>query len=79
MDETRVRKAKFLEFYTKACPIGLSRENIKSEWRAIGLYPKNVDKPLCSRWVVTSLIVVVYAHRVHHHQSQKLGIKVVFN
>jgi hypothetical protein len=42
-----------LEFYAKARQIGLSKINIESGWRATRLYPKNVNKPLCSRWVVT--------------------------
>jgi hypothetical protein len=52
-DATRIGKAKFLEFYTKARQISLSKINIESGWRATRLYPKNVNKPLCSRWVVT--------------------------
>ena len=51
-DETRIEKARFLEFYSKARQIGLSKVNIQSGWRATGLYPKNVHKLLCSRWVV---------------------------
>ena len=51
-DETRIGKARFLEFYSKARQIGLSKVNIQSGWRATGLYPKNVHKPLGSRWVV---------------------------
>jgi hypothetical protein len=53
-DATRIGKANFLEFYVKARQIGLSKKNIESGWRATGLYPKNVNKPLCSCWVVTS-------------------------
>ena len=52
-DTTRIGKANFLEFYAKARQIGLSKKNIESGWRATGLYPKNVNKPLCSRWVIT--------------------------
>jgi hypothetical protein len=52
MDETRIGKARFLEFYSKVRQIGLSKMNIQSGWRATGLYPKNVHKPLCSCWVV---------------------------
>jgi hypothetical protein len=52
-DETKIGKAKFLEFYSKARQIGLNKTNIQSGWRATGLYPKNVNKPLRSRWVVT--------------------------
>jgi hypothetical protein len=51
-DETRVGKARFLEFYTQARQIGLSKANIQSGWKATGLYPRNIDKPLGSRWVV---------------------------
>ena len=47
-DETKIGKAKFLEFYFKACQIGLNKTNIQSRWRATGLYPKNVNKPLRS-------------------------------
>ena len=52
-DATRIGKANFLEFYVKARQIGLSKKNIESRWRATGLYPKNVNKLLYSRWVVT--------------------------
>jgi hypothetical protein len=51
-DETRVGKARFLKFYANARQIGLSKANIQSGWRATGLYPRNVNKPLRSRWVV---------------------------
>jgi hypothetical protein len=51
-DETRVGKAKFLEFYTKVHQIGLSKANIQSGWKATRLYPRNIDKPLHSCWVV---------------------------
>ena len=51
-DSTKVGKARFLEFYAKAREIGLREENIRSGWKATGLYPKNVAKPLKSRWVV---------------------------
>jgi hypothetical protein len=52
INETRVGKARFLEFYANVRQIGLSKANIQSRWRAIGLYPKNVNKPLRSCWVV---------------------------
>ncbi len=48
-DTTKVGKANFLEFYAKAREIGLREENIRSGWKATGLYPKNVAKPLNSR------------------------------
>ena len=51
-DTTKIRKANFLEFYAKAREIGLREENIRSRWKATGLYPKSVAKPLSSRWVV---------------------------
>jgi 4-hydroxybenzoate polyprenyltransferase len=51
-DTTKVGKANFLEFYAKAREIGLREENVRSGWKATGLYPKNVAKPLKSRWVV---------------------------
>jgi hypothetical protein len=47
-DETQVGKARFLEFYTQARQIGLSKANIQSGWKATGLYPRNIDKPLGS-------------------------------
>ena len=50
-DTTRIRKANFLEFYAKAREIGLREENVRSGWKATGLYPKSVAKPLRSRWV----------------------------
>jgi len=36
-DTTRLRKAKFLEFYAKARETGLRESNICSGWKAIGL------------------------------------------
>ena len=51
-DTTKIRKANFLEFYAKAREIGFREENIRAGWKATGLYPKNVTKPLNSRWVV---------------------------
>ncbi|RKK11092.1 hypothetical protein BFJ65_g15084 [Fusarium oxysporum f. sp. cepae] len=51
---TVVGKANFLEFYAKAREIGLRKENVQSGWKATGLYPKSVAKPLNSRWVVVA-------------------------
>jgi hypothetical protein len=51
-DTTRIGKASFLNFYAKAREIGLREENIRSGWKATGLYPKSITKPLRSRWVV---------------------------
>jgi hypothetical protein len=51
-DTTKVGKANFLEFYAKAREIGLREENVRSGWKATGLYPKSVAKPLNSRWVI---------------------------
>ena len=36
----------------KAREISLREENVRSRWKAIGLYPKSVAKPLSSRWVI---------------------------
>jgi hypothetical protein len=54
-DKTRIGKARFLEFYSKAHQIGLSKMNIQLGWRATGLYPKNVHKLLRSRCVVVPI------------------------
>jgi 4-hydroxybenzoate polyprenyltransferase len=51
-DKTKLGKAKFLEFYAEARKIGLREQCVRSGWRATGLYPKSVNKPLGSRWVV---------------------------
>ncbi|CAG5137170.1 uncharacterized protein ALTATR162_LOCUS46 [Alternaria atra] len=51
-DKTKLGKAKFLSFYAEARKIGLREQCIQSGWKATGLYPKNVRKPLGSRWVV---------------------------
>ena len=51
-DATKLGKAKFLEFYAEARKIGLREQCVRSGWKATGLYPKNVRKPLDSCWVV---------------------------
>ena len=51
-DATKLEKAKFLEFYAEARKIGLREQCIRSGWKATGLYPKNIKKPLGSCWVV---------------------------
>ena len=48
-DKSKLGKAKFLEFYAEARKIGLREQCIRSGWKATGLYPKNVRKPLGSR------------------------------
>ena len=53
-DMTKVGKANFLDFYAKAREVGLRDANIQSGWKATGLYPKNITKPLSSQWVVLS-------------------------
>jgi hypothetical protein len=55
-DSDRIGKARFLEFYAQARERGLRKKNIQSGWRATGLYPKNRQKPLASRWVVVPLV-----------------------
>ena len=50
-DETKIGKAEFLQFYSEARKIGLREQCIRSGWKATGLYPKNVRKPLGSRWM----------------------------
>ena len=54
IDTTKISKANFLEFYTKAREIGLREENVRSGWKATGLYSKSVAKPLMSRQVTES-------------------------
>ena len=51
-DTTRVGKAAFLEFYAEARKTGLRASNIRAGWKATGLWPKSIYKPLQSRWVV---------------------------
>lgn len=51
-DTTKIGKAKFLEFYAEARKISLREQCVRAGWKATGLYPKNVNKPLGSRWVV---------------------------
>lgn len=58
-DSTKVGKANFLEFYAKAREIGLRQENIRSGWKATGLYPKNIAKPLKLRWVVIPIQPII--------------------
>ena len=53
-DTSKVGKANFLEFYARAREVGFQEKNIRSGWKATGLYPKNVTKPLNSQWVVVS-------------------------
>ena len=57
-DITRVGKAIFLEFYARARETGLRAENIRAGWKATGLWPKSIFKPLQSRWVVVQLPVL---------------------
>jgi 4-hydroxybenzoate polyprenyltransferase len=52
-DSTRVGKQRFLDFYSQAREIGLRKSNILAGWRASGLWPVNINKPLSSRWVIT--------------------------
>jgi 4-hydroxybenzoate polyprenyltransferase len=48
-DATSVRKRNFLRCYYKARLDGLIARNIKSGWKASGLWPTNNAKPLLSR------------------------------
>ena len=52
-NETKLGKAKFLEFYAEAHEIAFCKSNIQSGWKATGLYLKNRLKVLSNRWVVT--------------------------
>jgi 4-hydroxybenzoate polyprenyltransferase len=48
-DSTPIGKRNFLRCYYKARLDGLTAKNIKSGWRAAGLWPVNSAKPLMSR------------------------------
>lgn len=48
-DSTPIGKRSFLSCYQEARKEALSAKNIKSGWRASGLWPKNMAKPLMSR------------------------------
>ena len=48
-DFTLIRKQNFLACYRKARLSSLTAVNIKARWRALGLWPVNVSKPLINR------------------------------
>ena len=50
-DTTKIGKARFLEFYAEARKDALLGQYVRSGWKAAGLHPKNVKKPLSSHWV----------------------------
>ena len=49
---TKLGKAKLLEFYAETRKISLREQCVRSGWKATGLYPKNIRKPLDPCWVV---------------------------
>ncbi|KAI1855983.1 uncharacterized protein JN550_013924 [Neoarthrinium moseri] len=53
-DSTVVGKRNFLSCYRRARLDGLTGQNIKSGWKASGLWPVSVTKPLMSRNLVNS-------------------------
>ena len=48
-DSTPVGKQNFLACYRKARISSLTLSNIKAGWRALGLWPVNMSKPLMNR------------------------------
>ncbi len=49
IDSTPIGKRNFLLCYQKAREASLTVENIKASWKATGLWPLTMDKPLISR------------------------------
>ena len=76
-DTTKVGKANFLEFYARARETGFREENIRSGWKATGLYPKNVAKPLSSRWVVVSKPSIISPSTTSNISSLKRGSDII--
>uniref|UniRef100_A0A8H7K8J1 DDE-1 domain-containing protein n=1 Tax=Bionectria ochroleuca TaxID=29856 RepID=A0A8H7K8J1_BIOOC len=56
IDSSPISKMTFLECYYKARLVGLTAMNIRSGWKASGLWPVNVAKPLMSPYVLQPLI-----------------------
>ena len=56
-DSIVVGKRNFLCCYQKACIIGLKSQNIKSGWKAAGLWPVNMAKPLMSGLLVKDIVL----------------------
>jgi 4-hydroxybenzoate polyprenyltransferase len=53
-DITPIGKITFLQSYNKARTAALTKRNITAGWKATGLWPENVAKPLMSRLVAQS-------------------------
>ncbi|KAJ0122868.1 hypothetical protein HZ326_31548, partial [Fusarium oxysporum f. sp. albedinis] len=76
-DSTRVGKQRFLDFYARAREIGFRKENIRSGWRAAGLWPVNINKPLASRWVMVLTKSALPPSETHDIVTPKRGGDVV--
>ena len=76
-DTTKVGKAAFLKFYTKARESGLREDNIRSGWKATGLYPENMAKPLESRWVVVPQQSAISPPIISNILSPKCGSDII--
>ncbi|KAG6989535.1 hypothetical protein FocnCong_v020986 [Fusarium oxysporum f. sp. conglutinans] len=76
-DSTRVGKQRFLDFYARAREIGFRKENIRSGWRAAGLWPVNTNKPLASRWVMVLTKSALPPSETHDIVTPKRGGDVV--
>ncbi|KAG6978456.1 hypothetical protein FocnCong_v001586 [Fusarium oxysporum f. sp. conglutinans] len=76
-DSTRVGKQRFLDFYARAREIGFQKENIQSGWRAAGLWPVNINKPLASRWVMVLTKSALPPSETHDIVTPKRGGDVV--
>ncbi|KAM5529011.1 transposase [Fusarium oxysporum f. sp. phaseoli] len=74
---TRVGKQRFLDFYARAREIGFRKENIRSGWRAAGLWPVNINKPLASRWVMVLTKSALPPSETHDIVTPKRGGDVV--
>jgi hypothetical protein len=76
-DSTRVGKQRFLDFYARAREIGFRKENIRSGWRAAGLWPVNINKPLASRWVMVLTKSALPPSETHDIVTPKRGGDIV--
>ncbi|OAQ58123.1 transposase [Pochonia chlamydosporia 170] len=69
---TPTNKIIFLEYYFKARAAGITKRNILAGWKATGIYPLNMSRPLLSKLLVSAKIPLQETPQIDTKQQEDL-------
>jgi hypothetical protein len=75
-DSSPIGKSIFLQCYLKARELGMTEKNIIAGWRAAGLWPRNMAKPLLSPLLLTKPPQAIVTPEKPQTPQQNLPIEI---